>query len=104
MRGMTIQSAEENRLCLVFNHVVDLKLIMDLRLWIFDWNLLILRPLTSVDTQLVDLNWCLFVVCRPYLRSVVWTFFSGIRICDNHQAGSMLRAESESGRKKFTKN
>ncbi|KAK4435264.1 hypothetical protein Salat_0689700 [Sesamum alatum] len=74
-RGVSIRKISESRFCLLFNHIEDLRRVLDMRPWIFDRNLIVLRQLSPKEDPLsLNLDWCPFFVHvhdLPYrLRSI----------------------------------
>ncbi|KAK4417140.1 hypothetical protein Salat_2539500 [Sesamum alatum] len=44
-KGVIAHKVSESRFCLVFTHIEDFRRVLDLRPWLFDWNLVILQLL-----------------------------------------------------------
>ncbi|KAK4424562.1 hypothetical protein Salat_1649700 [Sesamum alatum] len=51
-QGVTMRKISEDQFCLVFNHIEDLRRVLDMRPWIFYRNLVVLQPLTMHDDPL----------------------------------------------------
>ncbi|KAK4423004.1 hypothetical protein Salat_1883000 [Sesamum alatum] len=62
-RGVTMRKISEERFCLVFNHIEDIRRVLVMRPWIFYRNLVVLQPLSLSDDPLsISLDWCPFFV------------------------------------------
>ncbi|KAK4415662.1 hypothetical protein Salat_2673600 [Sesamum alatum] len=62
-RGVSIRKVLESWFCLVFNHVEDLRRVLDMWPWIFYRNLIVLQQLSPQEDPLsLNLDWCPFFV------------------------------------------
>ncbi|KAK4413172.1 hypothetical protein Salat_2729700 [Sesamum alatum] len=62
-RGVSFRKVSDSRFCLVFNHVEDLRRVLDMWPWIFDRNLIVFQQLSPKEDPLsLNLDWCPFFV------------------------------------------
>ncbi|KAK4413788.1 hypothetical protein Salat_2791600 [Sesamum alatum] len=87
-RGVSMRKISESRFCLVFNHVEDLRRVLDMRPWIFDRNLVVFRQLSPKDDPLsLNLDWSLFFV---HIHDLPY----GLRNIEPLKRALQLRSES----------
>ncbi|KAK4415198.1 hypothetical protein Salat_2627000 [Sesamum alatum] len=69
IRDFVVRKVSDDRFCLVFHHIEDLRQVMEMRPWNFDKNLILLQPLShQTDPLTINLDWCPFFVHIHDLR------------------------------------